>query len=128
MRYVLEGSVRRAGARVRINAQLIDGTTGGHVWAERYERDYADIFVVQDQVLEQIVAPCRSSLTKPSGRRSHRLPTHNLEAYDYYLRAEQALHSPAGEIDLLRALELYQKAISSTVNSPMPTPAKPVPR
>jgi hypothetical protein len=60
---VLEGSVRRAGERVRINAQLIDGTTGAHVWAERYERDYADIFAVQDQVIEEIVGALSVQLT-----------------------------------------------------------------
>ena len=112
VRYVLEGSVRRAGERVRINAQLIDGTTGGHVWAERYERDYADIFAVQDQVIEEIVGALSVQLTEAEQTQVNRLPTSNLEAYDYYLRAEQALHSPAGEIGLLRALELYQKAIS----------------
>jgi adenylate cyclase len=112
VRYVLEGSVRRAGERVRINAQLIDGTTGGHVWAERYERDYADIFAVQDQVIGEIVGALSVQLTEAEQTQVHRLPTRNLEAYDYYLRAEQALHRPAGEIGLVRALELYQKAIS----------------
>jgi adenylate cyclase len=112
VRYVLEGSVRRAGDRVRINAQLIDGTTGGHVWAERYERDYADIFAVQDQVIGEIVGALSVQLTEAEQTQVNRLPTRNLEAYDYYLRAEQELHRPAGEIGLLRALELYQKAIS----------------
>src|SRR5262249_19228531 len=55
VRYVLEGSVRRAGNRVRITSQLIDGTTGGHVWAERYDRDLTDIFAVQDEVTREIV-------------------------------------------------------------------------
>ena len=112
VRYVLEGSVRRAGERVRINAQLIDGATGGHVWAERYERDYADIFAMQDQVIGEIVGALSVQLTEAEQTQVKRLPTSNLEAYDYYLRAEQALHSPAGEIGLLRALELYEKAIS----------------
>jgi adenylate cyclase len=112
VRYVLEGSVRRAGERVRINAQLIDGTTGGHVWAERYDRDYADIFAVQDQVLEEIVGALSVQLTQAEQTQVTRLPTRSLEAYDYYLRAEQELHSPAGDVGLLRALELYRKAIS----------------
>jgi adenylate cyclase len=112
VRYVLEGSVRRAGERVRINAQLIDGTTGGHVWAERYDRDYADIFAVQDEVIGEIVGALSVQLTESELTQVARLPTHNLEAYDYYLRAEQEMHRPAGEIGLLRALELYQKAIS----------------
>ena len=112
VRYVLEGSVRRAGERVRINAQLIDGTSGGHVWAERYDRDYADIFAVQDQVIEEIVGALSVQLTESEHTQVTRLPTESLEAYDYYLRAEQELHSPAGDVGLFRALELYQEAIS----------------
>jgi adenylate cyclase len=113
VRYVLEGSVRRAGGQVRINAQLIDGTTGRNVWAERYDRDYADIFSVQDQVIEEIVGALAVRLTESERTQVTRLPTHSLAAYDYYLRAEQELHSPAaGEVGLLRALELYQEATS----------------
>jgi adenylate cyclase len=112
VRYVLEGSVRRAGERVRINAQLIDGTTGGHVWAERYDRDYADIFAVQDQVLQEIVGALSVQLTEAEHTQVTRLPTNSLEAYDYYLRAEQGRHNPAGETGILRALELYQQALS----------------
>ena len=112
VRYVLEGSVRRAGERVRINAQLIDGTTGGHVWAERYDRDYADIFAVQDQVLQEIVGALSVQLTESEHTQVTRLPTNSLQAYDFYLRAEQGLHNPAGETGILRALELYQQALS----------------
>jgi len=112
VRYVLEGSVRRAGDHVRINAQLIDGRTGNHLWAERYDREYADIFALQDKVLEEIVGALSVQLTESEQTQVTRLPTQNLEAYDYYLRAEQELHSPAGEIGFLRALDLYQKAIS----------------
>jgi adenylate cyclase len=112
VRHVLEGSVRRAGERVRINAQLIDGTTGGHVWAERYDRNYADVFAVQDEVIGEIVGALSVQLTESELTQVARLPTHNLEAYDYYLRAEQEMHRPAGEIGLLRALELYQEAIA----------------
>ena len=64
VRYVLEGSVRRAGGRVRINAQLIDGTSGGHVWAEHYDREYADIFALQDEVIGQIVKALSVQLTE----------------------------------------------------------------
>jgi adenylate cyclase len=112
VRYVLQGSVRRAGERIRINAQLVDGTTGGQVWAERYDRDYADIFAVQDQVLEEIVGALSVQLTESEHTQVTRLPTRSLEAYDFYLRAEQELHNPAGETGLFRALELYQKALS----------------
>jgi adenylate cyclase len=112
VRYVLEGSVRRAGERVRINAQLIDGSTGGHVWADRYDRDYADIFAVQDQVIEEIVGALSVQLTEAEQTQVTRLPTYSLEAYDYYLRAEQEQHSPVGDVGLLRALGLYEHAIS----------------
>jgi len=112
VRYVLEGSVRRAGERVRINAQLIDGTTGGHVWAERYERDYADIFAVQDQVIGEIVGALSVQLTEAEQTQVSRLPTRNLEAYDYYLRAEEEMHRPEGQAGVVRALELYDHAIA----------------
>ena len=112
VRYVLEGQ-RAPGGRAGPDQRAADRrTTGGHVWAERYERDYADIFAVQDQVIEEIVGALSVQLTEAEQTQVNRLPTRNLEAYDYYLRAEQELHSPAGEIGLLRALELYQKAIS----------------
>jgi len=112
VRYVLEGSVRRAGQRVRINAQLIDGTTGGHLWAERYDRDYTDIFAVQDQVIEEIVGALSVQLTEAEQTQVTRLPTRSLEAYDYYLRAEEERHSPAGDVGLVRALDLYREATS----------------
>ena len=63
VRYVLEGSVRRAASRVRINAQMIDGQTGGHLWAERYDRDLEDIFAVQDEVTRTIVTALKVELT-----------------------------------------------------------------
>ena len=112
VRYVLEGSVRRAGERVRINAQLIDGTTGGHVWAERYDRDYADIFALQDEVIREIVGALSVRLTESEQTQVARLPTRSLEAYDYYLRAEQEQHSPEGQAGVVRALDLYEYAIA----------------
>ncbi len=89
VRYVLEGSVRKAGNRVRIAAQLVDGTTGGHLWAERYDRDLTDIFAVQDEVTREIVAALALKLTQGEQRRLERKGTDNLEAYDYYLRGRQ---------------------------------------
>ena len=87
VRYVLQG-MRRAGEQLRINAQLIDGTTGSHVWAERYGSD-ADIFALQDEVIGQIVKALSVQLTETEQSQVARLPTESLEAYDYYLRAEQ---------------------------------------
>lgn len=111
VRYVLEGSVRRAGDNVRINAQQIDGRTGNHVWAERYDRQYADIFTIQDQVIESIVEALSVQLTETERTEVARLPTDNLEAYDYYLRGEKLAYraEPASVADALR---FYQKAIA----------------
>jgi len=81
--YVLEGSVRREGDTVRINAQLIDVATGGHMWAERYDRDLDDIFAVQDEVVAEIVAALEVTLTDADEKRLERRQTDDLEAYDY---------------------------------------------
>jgi TolB-like protein/class 3 adenylate cyclase len=85
VRYVLEGSVRRAGDQVRINAQLIDATTGGHLWAERYDGTLEDIFALQDQVTEQIVDALALELTPQEARRVGDLGTDVVGAHDAYL-------------------------------------------
>src|SRR5262245_28741483 len=92
VRYVVEGSVRKAGNRVRINAQLVDATTGGHLWAERYDRELQDIFALQDEVTQKIVAALQVKLTKAEQEHLGRAPTDNLEAYDYSLRGWESLH------------------------------------
>ncbi len=109
MRYVLEGSVRRAGGNLRINAQLIDSETGGHLWADRFDRDASDIFAVQDEVIRHIVDALAVQLSAPEQQRLGRLPTTNLEAYDYYLRADQAAQS-GFRPKLREALYLYDRA------------------
>ncbi len=86
VRYVVEGSVRKAGGRIRINAQLIDAETGTHLWAERYDRDATDVFDLQDDVRTQIVAALRVKLTPGEESRLARQLTNNPEAYDYYIR------------------------------------------
>jgi adenylate cyclase len=86
VRHVLEGSVRKAGHRVRINVQLIDAPTGGHVWAERYDRELEDIFAVQDEITQRIVFALKVMLTPEEQARFRHAPTKNLEAYDTYLR------------------------------------------
>ena len=85
--YVLEGSVRKAGGRVRITAQLIDGTTGGHVWAERYDRDLNDIFALQDEISEAIVKALKLKLLPEEKKAIEQRGTTNLEAYNLYLMA-----------------------------------------
>jgi TolB-like protein len=109
VRYVLEGSLRRAGNQIRINAQLIDSQTGSHLWADRYDRDTSDIFAVQHEVIRHIVEVLAIELSNSERARVERLPTENLEAYDYYLRAEQAVRS-GSRPQLRAALHLYQKA------------------
>jgi adenylate cyclase len=87
VRYVLEGSVRKNTDAVRITAQLIDASTGYHVWSERYERPLSDIFALEDDVRQKIVTALKVKLTREEQERLQRAPTNNLEAYDYYLRA-----------------------------------------
>jgi hypothetical protein len=101
--------VRRAGNHVRINAQLIDSETGGHLWADRFDREAADIFAVQDEVIRHIVDALAIQLSTSEQQRLARLPTTDLEAYDYYLLAEQAART-GFRPQLQEALRLYEKA------------------
>ena len=89
VRYVLEGSVRKSGNRVRITSQLIDAETGGHLWAERFDRDLTDIFAVQDDVTQQIVAALALNLSADDRQRLLTEHTDNLEAYDLFLRGRE---------------------------------------
>ena len=87
VRYVLEGSVRKAGNRVRITGQLIDTTTGAHIWAERFDGALDDIFELQDQVASSVAGAMEPKLRQSEIERASRKPTANLTAYDLYLRA-----------------------------------------
>ena len=87
--YVVEGSVRKAGNRVRINAQLIEGATGGHVWADRYDRDLTDIFAIQDEITKTIVDQLKVKLLPEEKKGDRAAPTDNVEAYTYYLKGRQ---------------------------------------
>jgi adenylate cyclase len=82
--YVVEGSVRKAGARVRIAAQLIDGASGNHIWAERWDRDLTDIFMIQDEVTAMIAARIEPELAAVERQRVERKPTEDLNAWDCY--------------------------------------------
>ncbi|MEE9266363.1 MAG: hypothetical protein V3V86_06550, partial [Gammaproteobacteria bacterium] len=86
VRYVVEGSVRRAGNRVRITAQLVDAVADAHLWAERYDRDLDDIFAVQDEVTHAIVTAIEPTLGSVERERAHRKPTENLDAWESYQR------------------------------------------
>lgn len=87
--HVLEGSVRKIGNRVRISAQLIDGQTGNHAWAERYDRDLTDIFAIQDEISQAIAAALKLQLLPNRKRSVERRGTESVEAYDLYLMARQ---------------------------------------
>ena len=87
VRYVLEGSVRKAANRVRISGQLIDATSGNHVWAERYERELADVFAVQDEITERVVAAIEPQLYAAEHFRSRRKPPESLDAWECVIRS-----------------------------------------
>jgi hypothetical protein len=87
VRYVLEGSVRKAGNRVRITGQLIATTTGAHIWADRFDGALDDIFELQDQVASNVVGTIEPKLRLAEIERATRKPTESLDAYDLYLRA-----------------------------------------
>ena len=107
VRYVLEGSVRRAASRIRINAQMIDGTTGGHLWAERYDRDIEDVFAVQDEVTRTIVDALKVRLTPGEEARREKPGKVDPEAYDLLVRSRQTMLQlrPEAAIEARRMLE-----------------------
>jgi adenylate cyclase len=110
VRFVLEGSIRKAGNRVRITAQLIDAGNGGHLWAERFDRDLTDIFATQDEVVEKIVAALAVKLTRGEERMLRRRPTESLEAYETWLRARSLL-GRGDRAANLEARDWYRRAI-----------------
>jgi adenylate cyclase len=97
VRYVLEGSIRKAGARVRIVGQLVDGTTGHHVWADRFDGDISDIFELQDKVTESVVGAVEPSIRLEEIRQARTKPTSSITAYDLYLRALPGFYSMTRE-------------------------------
>ena len=107
--HVLEGSVRKAGARVRITAQLIDGRTGGHVWAERYDRDLNDIFALQDEISEAIVGALKLKLLPAEKQAIENRGTSDVAAYDIYLRGRQLIRREK-EAESRSAAELFRQA------------------
>jgi adenylate cyclase len=110
VRYVLEGSLRKAGAKVRITGQLIDASTGTHLWADRFDGGLEDIFDLQDQVTASVVGAIAPKLEQAEIERAKRKPTESLDAYDYYLRGLAALGqwTKAGNSE---ALSLFNRAV-----------------
>jgi adenylate cyclase len=111
VRYVLEGSVRKAGHRIRVTAQLIDAATRHHVWAERYDREIEDIFVLQDEITEAIVAAVEPELGSAEQQRARRRPPHNLDAWSAYQRGLWHVYRFNME-DNAEALRLFEQAIA----------------
>lgn len=110
VRYILEGSVRKAGSRVRITGQLIDALTGTHLWADRYDRDLTDIFAIQDEITHAIVDQLKIKLLPAERQAIESDPTTSVEAYTYYLRGRQFSHAWTRSY-LLLARRMFLKAV-----------------
>jgi len=110
VRYVLEGSVRKAGNRVRIVGQLVDAATGAHLWADRFEGTLEDIFDLQDRVTASVVGALAPKLEQAEIERARRKPTESLDAYDYFLRGLAVVHRITRESND-EALRLFSQAI-----------------
>ena len=108
---VLEGSVRRAGDRVRIVGQLVDGRTDEHLWAETYDRDLKDVFAIQSEVAQQIAAALKATLSPSERKRIEQSPTRNLAAYDLYLKGRE-LYNRYRPGDNETGIEQFQKALA----------------
>src|SRR5215471_8245284 len=119
VRFVLEGSIRKAGNRVRITAQLIDAGSGGHLWAERFDRDLTDIFATQDEVVEKIVRALAVTLTQGEERRLRRRGTASVEAYETWLRARELLSRSMREA-IVQAKAMHRRAIEIDPNFAAP--------
>ncbi len=119
VRYVLEGSIRRAGDRVRISAQLVDAVTGAHRWADRYDRKLDDVFVVQDEVARTIVTLLAAHVNKAEAERTLNKPPAAWHAYDYYMRAADVFSSFRTSLDVEQLYEsrrLLERCVSIDSN------------
>jgi adenylate cyclase len=115
VQYVVEGSVRKAGNRVRVTVQLIDAISDRHIWAERYDRDLEDIFAIQDEVTSAIVATLPGRIEAARYHRTEHKPTANMAAYEYVL-AGKVLHHRSARADNLEAQQMLDKAIGLDPN------------
>jgi len=110
VRYVLEGSVRKASGKVRITVQLIDAVTGAHIWADRFERDLTDVFALQDEVTVAVVSAIQPKLLQTEIEMATRRRPENLTAYDFYLRAMQQYYLTTRE-GLAEAIRMAHRAL-----------------
>src|SRR5712672_997500 len=110
VRYVLEGSVRRGGDRVRITGQLIDAATGTHLWADRFEGALKDLFELQDQITMSVVGAIAPRLEQAEIGRAKRKPTQSLDAYDFYMRGLEHYYQDNHE-SIAQAMRLFSRAV-----------------
>jgi len=110
VRFILEGSVRKAGSRVRVTGQLIHGKDGGHVWAARFDRDLTDIFAIQDEITHAIVEQLKVKLLPQEKKSIKQTPTDNVEAYTFYLRGRQFMERRSKAYYQL-ARQMFAKAV-----------------
>src|SRR5262249_25357388 len=117
VRYLLEGSVRKAGSRLRITGQLVEASSGAHLWADRFDGAFDDVFDFQDKVTASVVAAIGPKLEQAEISRARRKPTESLDAYDYYLRGMASLHKGSKE-STSEALQLFSRAIELDADFP----------
>jgi adenylate cyclase len=110
VKFLLEGSVRKSGQRVRVTGQLIDGQSGGHLWADRYDRDLTDIFAIQDEITQSIVDQLKVRLLPKEKKAITAAPTDNVEAYTHFLRGREYSHYQTRRF-LRLARQMYTKAV-----------------
>jgi adenylate cyclase len=115
VRYVLEGGLRKAGNRIRVTAQLVEAETGKHVWAERYDRDFADIFAMQDEITEAVTIAIAPAIAQAEQQRSMRKPPENLDAWAAYQRGLWYMSNPTAADNEL-AEKYFQHAIDLDPN------------
>ena len=113
--YVLEGSVRKAGSRVRVTGQLINSKDGSHLWADRFDRDLTDIFAIQDEITHAIVEQLKVKLLPQEKKSIEQAPTDNIEAYTYYLRGRDFLHRRSKHYSRI-ARQMFAKAVELDPN------------
>ena len=111
VKFILEGSVRKAGERVRVTGQLIDGITGGHIWADRFDRDLTDIFAIQDEITQTIVDQLKIKLLPKEKKAIAAAPTINVEAYTFFLKGRQYFYNSTKAF-LALAREMFVKAVA----------------
>src|SRR6185312_6512862 len=109
VQYLVEGSVRKAGERIRVTVQLIDAATGNHLWAQQYDHQLSDLFAVQDEVTQAIVATLEGRIAAGAAERARRKPTQHMDAYDYVLQAREVM----ARYDMAAAGPLLARAIAA---------------